>query len=79
MASLIKLLHYVVMLERSNYARWLPVAINDLLRLEDMHPELFKFFDDGNFVPPVDVPRLEKCRRRSGGTPIRVPQSIYNS
>ena len=49
-ASLIKLLPYVVMLDRSNYARWLPVAIHDLLRLEDMHPELFKFFDDGNFV-----------------------------
>ena len=64
MASLIKLLHYVVMLDRSNYARWLPVAIHDLLRLEDMHPELFKFFDDGNFVPPVDVPRLVSKEKR---------------
>ena len=32
-ASLIKILPHVVMLDRSNYARWLPVAIHDLLRL----------------------------------------------
>lgn len=37
-------------LDLSNYSRWLPVHIRDLMELEMRHPSLYTEFLDGKFV-----------------------------
>lgn len=36
--------------DHTNYARWLPVHVKDLVELPEKHPEVYREFKDGNFV-----------------------------
>ena len=37
-------------LDHTNYARWLPVHVRDMVMLSDTHPEVYDKFMKGNFV-----------------------------
>ena len=47
---LIQLAHWFVSLDHTNYARWLPVHIRDILNLEKAHPEVALEINKGNFT-----------------------------
>lgn len=48
--SLTNLIPWFFVLDHTNYARWLPVHIRDMLNLPSMLPDVATAFDDGNFV-----------------------------
>ena len=50
MKVLPKLAPWFFALDHTNYARWLPVHIKDLLALEENNPALYKEFQAGHFV-----------------------------
>ena len=37
-------------MEHTNYARWLPVHVRDMVQLRERHPEVYEEFLKGNFV-----------------------------
>ena len=37
-------------LDHTNYARWLPVHVRDMVELPENHPEVYAEFMKGNFV-----------------------------
>ena len=45
-----KIVPWMFALNLTNYSRWLPVHIRDLVRLEKNHPSLFAEFTQGKFV-----------------------------
>jgi len=47
--SLQKLAPWFFAFDQTNYARWLPVHIRDMLLLEKNHPEVYSQFRDGKF------------------------------
>lgn len=47
---LIQLAPWFFSLDHTNYARWLPVHIRDMLNLEKAHPEVALEFNKGNFT-----------------------------
>ena len=49
-AALIELVPWFFALDRTNYARWLPVHVKDMLQLQHKHPDLLKEFKDGKFT-----------------------------
>ena len=66
-------------LNHSNYARWLPVHIRDMISLKESHPGIFEEFLEGNFVVkntqrnfssiPIDHAHEQnnKCVKGDGG------------
>ena len=48
--ALHELIPYFFSNNNTNYARWLPIHLRDMLTLESSHPELHKEFKAGNFV-----------------------------
>ena len=49
-SSLEKIAQWCFALDHTNYARWLPIHINDMLTLESRHPSVYQEFNKGNFV-----------------------------
>ena len=49
-SSLFELVSCFFALDHTNYARWLPVHIRDILSLKDRHPAVSREFEKGNFV-----------------------------
>lgn len=45
-----KLVPWMFVLDMTNYSRWLPVHIRDLLHLEERHPSIHAEFVQGKFV-----------------------------
>ena len=37
-------------LDHTNYARWLPVHVKDMVQLPERHPDVYAEFKKGNFV-----------------------------
>lgn len=37
-------------MDHTNYARWIPVHLRDMVTLKDVHPKVFAEFLKGNFV-----------------------------
>ena len=50
-------------LNHTNYARWLPVHIRDMILLEESHPAVFAEFMSGNSV-------VQKTQRNFSSIPI---------
>ena len=48
--SLQVMMPWVFALDHGHYARWLPVRIFDMLKLESLQPHVYKEFQDGGFV-----------------------------
>lgn len=48
--------HWFFAFDKTNYARWLPIHIKDMVELQQNHPEVYREFINGNFV----VQRSEK-------------------
>jgi hypothetical protein len=47
---LLQIVPWLFALDHTNYVRWLPVHISDMVNLETTHPEVYKQFMDGHFV-----------------------------
>lgn len=45
-----KLVPWLFALDHTNYARWLPVHIRDMVGLEHKHPDVYREFMNGHFV-----------------------------
>ena len=37
-------------MDHTNYARWLPVHVRDMVVLDEKHPQIYAEFMNGNFV-----------------------------
>ena len=48
--ALIKIAPWFFALDHTNYARWIPVHLRDMVTLKDVHPKVFAEFLKGNFV-----------------------------
>ena len=48
--ALVSLMPWFFALNHTNYVRWLPVHIRDIILLEESHPAVFAEFMNGNFV-----------------------------
>ena len=48
--SLSSLIPYFFALDHTNYARWLPIHLRDMLALQTKHPEVYEEFEKGNFT-----------------------------
>lgn len=45
-----KLVPWMFALDLTNYSRWLPVHIKDLVQIQEMHPSVYSKFEEGFFV-----------------------------
>ncbi|MES9879584.1 MAG: TCR domain-containing protein, partial [Sedimenticola sp.] len=57
MESIDQLLPWFFALDHTNYSRWLPVHLRDMMNLENMHPDIAAQFESGKFV-------IKKTHRR---------------
>ena len=48
--TMIKVMPWMFALDRTNYARWLPVHVRDMLALPNNHPSIYAAFSAGKFV-----------------------------
>ena len=48
--SLQAMMPWVFALDHGHYARWMPVHIHDMLKLENLHPDIFRQYMNGNFT-----------------------------
>ena len=48
--ALTKIAPWFFALGHTNYARWIPVHLHDIVALEDKHTDVFAEFMDGNFT-----------------------------
>ena len=48
--SLLHIAPWLFALDHTNYARWLPVHIADMINLSSTHPEVYNEFKKGNFA-----------------------------
>lgn len=50
LTALKKIVPWFFALNRTHYARWIPVHIRDLINMETLHPSLYEEFKAGRFV-----------------------------
>ena len=48
--ALTKIVPWFFALRHTNYARWIPVHLRDMVALEDKHPDVFAQYMAGNFT-----------------------------
>lgn len=48
--ALTKIVPWFFALDHTNYTRWIPVHLRDMVTLKDVHPKVFAEFLKGNFV-----------------------------
>jgi len=48
--ALVGVAAWMFALDRTNYARWLPVHVRDMLALQSKHPEIYREFQSGKFT-----------------------------
>ena len=49
-ATQMQLIKYVFAFDRTNYSRWMTVSVHKDQQMPEVHPEVFKEFEDGRFV-----------------------------
>ena len=66
LVALIKITYYFFALNHSNYARWTPVHIRDMLLLPTIHPKIDEHFERGRFTINKTGKRFSNIRLDQG-------------
>jgi len=61
--TLLALAPWFFVCDQTNYARWLPVHIRDMISLENTHPDVFEQFRSGFFTVSISHKRFSSSPR----------------
>jgi hypothetical protein len=67
LSSLQKMIPGIIMMDRIKYRRWLPVYLADMVALRENDPEIWNYFEEGNFsVQKTTIPFVAIGRDHAG-------------
>ena len=61
--ALTELVPWFFALDHTNYARWIPVHLRDMVELANKHPDVFTEFSNGHFI-------VQKSKRMFSAIPL---------